>query len=148
MRQRGQKIEWIGLNQRLLNRLARRFGVEMVILFGSILDPRRLAQDVDVALVMAEDKRKRYEKDIDAYTELWRALGGALGISEDRLDITFVSPKTPPLLLYYIARDGKLLYGRYSDFSLFRLKAMKIFFDTEIFRQALDRYLKRAFHVR
>lgn len=135
-------------SQRGLSHFAKRFSVELIILFGSSVDTRRAPKDIDIALLLPDANREKYEKDIGAYTDLWRALGKALGVSEDLLDITFISPKTPPLLLYYIARDGKLLYGKYSQFISLRVKAMKIFFDTARFRHALDQYLRKKIYAR
>lgn len=128
--------------------LARRFNVQMVVLFGSAAKKDKEPEDIDIALFLKDASRKKYENDIDNYTRLWIALAKALNVSADKLDITFVSPKTPPLLQYYIARDGKLLFGHRSDFLRFRLKAFRVFFDTEPFRRALDTYLKKTLHVR
>lgn len=136
------------INQNLLKRFARFFGIEMIILFGSSVNQKKKPEDFDIALLLPLAKRKKYEENIDAYTKLWINLSKTLNLPANQLDITFISPKTPPLLLYYIARDGKLLYGSNLKFSLFRLKAMKIFFDTKLFRVSLDKYLNKTFNVR
>lgn len=137
----------MNVNMKKIALFARHFGAELIILFGSSVDSRRAPEDIDVALVMSEKKRQKYERDIDAYTNLWLALGKALGVSEDKLDITFVSSKTPPLLLYYIARDGKLLFGRRRDFGLFRIKSMRAFFDYERWRKIYENYIQKFFHA-
>lgn len=136
------------VDSKFLSDFANRFGVELIILFGSATDPQRKPSDVDLAVLLPEKKRVSYDTDILRYTDFWMALGSALGTNPDRLDITFLSPKTPPLLLYYIARNGRLLYGDRRRFSLFRIKAMRTFFDTEPLRRAQDIYLKRVIYAR
>jgi len=131
------------IDQAALAKFARRFGVSLIILFGSSVDPRRKPQDVDIALIMSEAKRKRYDEDIGAYTKLWIALSKALGVSADLLDITFISAKTPPLLLYKVALEGTLLYGNRREFARLRLYAWRQYQDTEYFRKMLDLHLSR-----
>lgn len=131
------------ISRQKLAKFARRFGAELVILFGSSNDPRRKPRDVDIALLLSQAKREKYEKDIGAYTDLWRSLGQGLGVSEDLLDITFISPRTSPLLLYKLAIEGKILWGSARKFAELRLYAWKQYQDTEYFRKLLDISLKR-----
>ena len=131
-----------------LREFAERFGVELVILFGSAAKGQKQPEDVDIALVLSEQKRIRHEQDMRAYSKLWIALGKTLGVSPDILDITFISPKTPPFLLFSIARDGKRLFGDAAKFSAFRLKAVKMFFDAAMFRRARREYIQKFFYGR
>lgn len=137
----------IDYNKTVLDKFAKRFSIQAIVVFGSAAKNNKKPEDIDIALFLKEASRKKYEDDIDNYTKLWIALGKALNVSADKLDITFVSPKTPPLLQYYIAKDGQLLFGKHADFAKFRLKAIKIFFDTKPFRDALDRYLKKVLYA-
>jgi len=97
---------------------------------------------------LPNEERIKYETDMVHYSKLWLGLAEALEVSPDKIDVTFVSPKTPRLLLYHIAKDGRLLFGKYSDFSRFRLKAVKMFFDAAPFRKATAVYLKKFIHAR
>ncbi len=137
------------INKNLLKRFAQKFNISMLILFGSaaVPDSGKKPGDFDIALFAPVKKIKKYEEDMNVYTELMNDLAAVLNISADKLDIVFVSSKTPPLLLYHIAKDGKMIYGNNIDFSLFRIKAVKIFFDTRLFRNILDKYLHQTFHV-
>lgn len=126
-----------------LIKFARRFGAKMIILFGSALDMRKTPQDVDVALVLPPQKSEEYERGMGKYTKLWVALGEALGVSPDRLDITFISHKTTPLLLYQIAVKGRLLFGNQREFVKLKLYAVKQYWDTAYFRTLRDRLIKK-----
>jgi len=131
------------IDQEKLNKFSGEFSVQMIVIFGSAVKNQKQPEDFDVALFMPDEKRVNHEEDMSNYSRLWMKLAEALAVSPDKLDITFVSPKTPPLLLYHIAKDGRLFYGRRSDFSLFQLKAIKIFFDSVLFRRATDKYLEK-----
>lgn len=138
----------MNVNKKLIKEFSSRFGVNMLLLFGSAANTQKPAEDIDVAVLLSDENTRKYGDDISLFTVFSNELAHALGVSSDALDITFISPKTPPLLLYYIARDGKLVFGDQRAFNELRLKAMRIFFDTAKFRFALDSYLKEKLHAR
>lgn len=137
----------VNVSKELIEKFASRFDVKMLLLFGSAANMRKPAEDIDIAVLLSDTKRVECENNINLFIGFSNDLAKVLGVSSDILDITFISSKTPPLLLYYIARDGKLVFGNRSVFNELRLKAMRVFFDTAKFRSALDHYLKEKLHA-
>ena len=81
--------------------LAERYGLKLIVLFGSQVRGRTHAEsDVDEA-VLPEKPLSPTRR-----LELWGALCQAFGADIDLTSLEHAGP----LLLYHVARDGKLLY--------------------------------------
>jgi predicted nucleotidyltransferase len=108
------KVESIRLNQ-----LAQKFGLDLIILFGShARGQTHRESDVDVA-VHTISKDHDWQWEINLIREMVFALDC------DNLDVTLTNDVSP-LLMYEIARDGIPLYeaneGRFEDFQIYAAK--------------------------
>lgn len=113
--------------------------MRLVIVFGS--RARETASDVsdwDVG-VLGEHQLSAEEK-ADVAAQVARMLN----VSEDCVDIVDLW-SAPPLLQYRVAEEGKLLYGRESDFLRFRVRAWKRYQDTARLRNARKRTLAKRY---
>ncbi len=117
----------------------------MLVVFGSAATEAKKPDDIDIAVFLNETSRALAETDYARQHEILLTLGELLKESPDRIDMVLISPKISPLLQYHIARDGELLFGSENDFMRFRLLAIKVYWDTEKFREALWPYLKKAY---
>ncbi len=122
-----------------------KFGVSMAVVFGSTATGVKKPGDVDVAVFLNDEAKKRANTDFSSQFEVTVAIADFIGESVDRVDAVFVGPETTPLLLYHIARDGKLLFGSGQDFMRFRVFAVKVYQDAWKFREATRQYLKKAY---
>lgn len=108
------KVEPIRLNQ-----LAQKFGLDLIVLFGSYARGQTHREsDCDVA-VHAVSREHDWQWEIDLIRELVFALDC------DNLDVT-LTHNASPLLMYEIARDGIPLYeaheGLFEDFQIYAAK--------------------------
>lgn len=125
----------------------RKLGVSFAVLFGSAATGVKKPADRDVAIFLTAKAKERTRADFNKQFEIIKALADFMSLSPDDIDAVFVGPETAPLLAYHIARDGKLVLGDAREFMRFRLRAVKVYQDTEKFRTARWQYLKRAYHA-
>jgi predicted nucleotidyltransferase len=118
-----------------LEPLARRYGLRLIVLFGSQVTSRTHPEsDVDVAVLArrppAAEQRNR----------LWMEISDAFQAEVDLAVLNYGEP----LLLYQVARTGKPLYEderwTWAEFTNY---AYRYYEDTRKFRDDLARYLKR-----
>lgn len=128
----------MGRRRPSLNLIAKRFGLDLIVLFGSrAVGRERPDSDTDVAV----RPRPRSRPPTPAWEiELTEALAGALdapsGIDLVRLD------RVSPLLLFQVASKGCVLYeARRGLFLRFRLYAARRYDDNRKFFDAIDRYV-------
>jgi predicted nucleotidyltransferase len=111
-----------------LARVCRRYGLSLLVLFGSHVKGRvHPNSDVDIAVL--PEKRRRPNL-LSLYVDLVPALGS------DRLDIVDLR-RAPPLLAWNVAREGVLLYAADAwEWTTYRIQAMKNWDDVRRFRRA------------
>jgi predicted nucleotidyltransferase len=129
-----------------LAKLALKYGIKLIILFGSAAKQNKKPEDFDVAVFFENGKEKKYMTNIQMYNNIWIELAQMLGISPDILDLAIISSNTPILLLQQIARDGKILYGKPADFNSIQLKAFRFFYDYQR-PKYLKQYLKNYIYA-
>ena len=132
------------MNNEALQKYCHESGIELLVLFGSAA--RCAVQpdsDVDIALKM---KKGIAVSKLDLIYNLGQ-------LFDDReIDLVILSINTDPVLLHEIFAHGKPLFEGKSDiFAEERLRAFKLFFDTEKLRllqaEYLRKYTERLRHV-
>lgn len=106
----------------VLTQVAAKYDLKMVVLFGSVAK-NRANQDSDVDLAVLADSKFGLRKELELRHELEI-------LFEREVDLVFLF-NAGPLLLGQIAKDGKLLFGKKSEFNAFRIYAMKSYLDFE-----------------
>ena len=81
----------------VISRIAREYGVERVLLFGSAADPEREAEDIDVGVIGIEPERF-----FDFYADLLFGLSKPVDVVDLSADTQFNT---------LVKRDGIPLYG-------------------------------------
>lgn len=110
--------------------LLAREGVLLAYLFGSLVEGRP-ANDVDLALLMAEDRPPYRLR--DAITE---------HLGTERVDIVDLR-RASPVLRFEIISTGQLLYAADGDVQLaFELEALRLYKDTAYLRRQQEQLLK------
>lgn len=122
-------------NRRQLQPIADKYRLRLIVIFGSqVKGYTHPESDVDVA-VLTEGSlpfaRQLY---------LWQELSEAFGAE---VDLSLLN-HAEPLLLYHVARKGKVLYqAERRGWSEFRGYAYRHYWDTQKLRDDLARYLAR-----
>ena len=118
-----------------LEPLAKRYGLRLIVLFGSqVSDRTHLESDVDVAVWWTRPLAS------EQHNQLWMELSGAF---QAEVDLAVLN-HAEPLLLYQVARQGKPLYeDQRWAWEEFKGYAFRYYEDTQKFRDDLARYLKR-----
>ena len=133
---------------RMIEEIAQRYGLELIILFGSRAKGNPHAEsDCDVAVKagesfpLEESERLRWE------TALEEELAVVLAVPEG-LDLVVLN-EAPSLLAYEVARSGRPLYERDSlVFRRFQSSAYLRYFDDERLYLKRKAYLKERIHAR
>ena len=123
------------VNMEDVAKFSRENNIELLVLFGSCaLEKTYAASDVDVAV---KPKRGGEVSKLDLIYKLDDLFDGK------NIDLVVLTQDTDPLLLYEIFSKGKLLYEKYSgSFEKEKLRAWKLYIDTEKLRKMQDKYLK------
>ncbi|MFO7539887.1 MAG: nucleotidyltransferase domain-containing protein [Chloroflexota bacterium] len=107
-------------------------GVLLAYLFGSLLQESRPAQDVDLALLLPEDKRPYH---------LHPAIIACLGT--ERVDIVDLR-RASPVLKFEIISNGRCLYTQNEDIQFeFVMATLRQYHDTNYLRQQQDKILRQ-----
>ncbi len=111
-------------------------GIELVVIFGSSATGRdHQGSDIDIAVKM------KTGRDVSKLGLIYN-LGGLSSSGE--IDLLILSVDTDPVLLYEIISYGIPMYeDRPELFSEDRLRAFKLYFDTEKLRRLQAEYLKQ-----
>lgn len=126
-------------------RIAKRYGLDLIVLFGSERTGRTSARsDVDVAVLWTSRPRpsghKPWRPTLLREGALVNDLSDVLGVG-DNLDLAVLNDASP-LLLWEVARNGKLLHevapGRFHEFWLYAL---------HMWRDNVHRYDARAAYL-
>ncbi|MFA5751413.1 MAG: nucleotidyltransferase domain-containing protein [Candidatus Paceibacterota bacterium] len=75
-------------------------------------------------------------------TKISEHLSKKLKINEDKIDIIDLRTASP-LLLYEVAKKGKLIEGDNFDFIRFKIRAWKVYQDTKKFRNLKEEMIKK-----
>ncbi|KKR70786.1 MAG: hypothetical protein UU13_C0001G0014 [Candidatus Nomurabacteria bacterium GW2011_GWB1_40_7] len=113
---------------------------KLIIMFGSQISKKNnLVSDFDVGILAKKPLT------IADRTRLSGYLAKKFNINEDKIDLTDLYTASP-LLLYEVAKKGKLLEGNAFDFTRFQVRAWKIYQDTAKFRRLsgkmIEKYVK------
>ena len=112
----------------------------LIIAFGSqVSGQTRTESDFDVA-VLSEKPLTLAQR-----SRLSLMLSKKLKINEDKIDLVDLKAASP-ILQYEISRKGKLILGSEFDFIRFKVRAWKMYQDTEKFRRLREQMLKK--HVK
>lgn len=110
--------------------IARKYGLKMVVLFGSVAKNRaNQNSDIDIAILSFEPFFLK--KELELRYELQ-------SLFEKEVDLVFLQD-AGALLLGQIAREGKLLFGKKKDFDAFRIYAMKSYLDFKPYFQLQEK---------
>jgi predicted nucleotidyltransferase len=118
-----------------LESIAKRYGLRLIVLFGSQVTGRtHVESDVDVAVLA------RRPLTVAQRSQLWMELSDAF---QTEIDLTMLN-RGEPLLLYRVASSGRLLYeSERWAWAEFKGYAARYYEDTQKLRDDLARYLKR-----
>lgn len=110
--------------------------IELLILFGSRAKKRLHARsDFDLAIKPCQGQA------VDKLGLIYKL--GELFDTDD-IDLVILTPDTDPVLLWEIFMEGRLIYERMAGlFEKEKLRAWKIYLDTERFRKYRREYVKR-----
>jgi len=115
--------------------MAQRFGIRALVLFGSAArGTLREASDIDIAVLL-----QRYPA-VEKRQQLWSALSQLF--SRD-VDLTVLN-HAEPLVSFRVACEGKILFvADDRAWESWKSDAVRQYWDTEKFREALKTYLSR-----
>lgn len=124
------------MNNEALKEFCREAGIELVVLFGSAArGSEQPKSDVDIALKL---KRGLTVSKLDLIYNFGRLF------NDREIDLVILSINTDPVLLYEIFSHGKPLFeGKADIFAEERLRAFKLYFDTEKLRLLQADYLRK-----
>jgi predicted nucleotidyltransferase len=110
-------------------------GIELLILFGSsVREKSEDARDVDIAIKLIQKARISKLKLIYKLDDF---------LDGENIDLVLLTSETDPLLLHEIFSNGKCMYERKKGiFEKEKLRAWKLYLDTEKIRNMRRRYLK------
>lgn len=120
-----------------LNKLAKKYGIKFIALYGSFVHKRNEPNDIDIALIFNNEK----QTSIDEYTELTRFFSVYFKQPFNKIDIVVLNRATSPILRFQAAKKPKLIYGDAKEFLTWRAMALKIYMDTKKFRDLTDKYI-------
>jgi uncharacterized protein len=112
--------------------------VDLLVLFGSgSRGATHERSDLDIALQFPEGKavsKLHLIFELETILEPWT------------IDLVVLSPQTPPLLLYEIFKNGRLIYEKAGGlFDRGRLRAWHLYVDSAPLRERTRQYVTRTF---
>jgi len=127
------------IDRERLEEMARQFGLDLIVLFGSHTKGRVMpGSDVDIAVRAV----KRPWGDWNWEFEVEAALSGASTTEGGAVDAVFLNGASP-LLMFEVASTGQVLYeSEWGTFSDFRSYAARVYYDNE------PRFRRQAEYVR
>ena len=123
------------MEDKKLKSFCKKNNIELLVLFGSYVSGKvQPESDIDIAIKL---KRSSEISKLDLIYKLDDLFNGK------NIDLVNLTKDTDPLLLYEVFFSGKLLYEEYSGlFGKEKLKAWKLYIDSEKFRAVQRKYLK------
>lgn len=130
----------IRINPRRLAQIARRYKLDLVVLFGSQAGGRHTREsDIDVAVGYQPGIQPDFDRDLALMAALDEAIQG-----EAELDVAFLNGANSTLL-FEVAATGRLLYERIPLlFRQFQSYAARRFDDDRKFRYWRDLYVQNS----
>lgn len=118
--------------QQKIREIAEKRGLSLVVLFGSQATGRLHSKsDIDVAVL---------PRDVSVLSRVTEEIGAVFG--RDDVEVTDLSAPSP-YLWHAVAQEGVLLYeSKRGLFSLWKLRAMNLWYDSAWLRVKQTRYLK------
>lgn len=129
----------ISVDEKLVKRVARKYGLDLVVLFGSHVSGRaRAGSDVDVAVRRQPGRLEADSLRLEVAAALERAFPEAAEV-----DVVFLN-EAGSLLLFQVATTGRALYERQPMlFWQFQSYAARRYDDDYKYRLRRDAYLDR-----
>jgi predicted nucleotidyltransferase len=135
----------IAMDKKRLARVAARYHLDLIVLFGSQATGRaRADSDLDVAVRgykpgwIGARRVREWEWKMEVMGAVASAVDGG-----HEVDVSFLNRATP-LLLFEVARQGQLLYEKKpGDFTVFRSYAARRYDDNDKFFRARTESLRR-----
>ncbi len=129
------------VNSPKLIEIARRYDLDLVIVFGSQTQGQaRPGSDIDVAVRWIRRDWEDLERELALIGELTEAIWG-----DGDIDISFLNGASP-LLLFEVACSGVPLYERQpGGFILFQSYAARRYYDQSKFSELQGQYLKERY---
>jgi len=121
--------------------IAERYGLDMVVIFGSQVSGHvRAGADIDVAVRMQRRSWGDWERELELVGELTKAITG-----DGDLDVVFLNGASP-LLLFEVASGGVVLYqGQPTTFAQFQSYAARRYDDSRKFFELQRTYLEEKY---
>jgi len=105
MRYAARRVTTYRVDAAQLTDIAQRYGLDMVVIFGSqVSGHARAGADIDVAVRMQRRAWGDWERELELVGELTEAITG-----DGDLDVVFLNGASP-LLLFEVASSGVVLY--------------------------------------
>jgi predicted nucleotidyltransferase len=116
--------------------------LKMLILFGSrVRGDTHYNSDWDFAVLYDQPLRKKTVEGF-GWFEIYGILADTFQIPDDKIDVVDLD-HCSPLLLFHVAKDGKVLYEKNKrDFIKFQMKAWKLYADSAKFRKLQQESIK------
>jgi predicted nucleotidyltransferase len=129
------------VNNQKLTEVARRYDLDLVIVFGSQAQGQaRPGSDIDVAVRWIRRDWEDVEGELALIGELTEAIWG-----DGDIDVSFLNGASP-LLLFEVACSGVPLYERQpGGFTLFQSYAARRYYDQSKFADLQGKYLKERY---
>ncbi len=110
-------------NKEKIKEIAQKYGLEMILLFGSQVNGRaKLDSDVDIAY--SAKKLFSTNEKIDLNNDLCDFFKKDI---VDQVDIKNANP----LLLYEISQNSKMIFGKEINYIKFKTRAFRVFIDSK-----------------
>jgi len=124
-----------------LTDIAQRYGLDMVVIFGSqVSGQARAGADIDVAVRMQRRAWRDWERELELVGELTEAITG-----DGDLDVVFLNGASP-LLLFEVASSGVVLYqAQPTTFAQFQSYAARRYDDSRKFFKLQREYLEEKY---
>lgn len=119
-----------------LIKLAKKYKLSLIVLFGSMADGKIHAES-DADLAYLRDKELSLKDELNLRASLMK-------IFQKEIDLVFI-PKASPLLLREIAVKGRLVYGNKRVFNEMKINSIKKFIDFEPYFRLREKLLNHHF---
>ena len=122
------------LSKGKLKKIAKKYGLNLVVLFGSSVTSPKLKPPGDIGLAVRKTTVLASEEEISLIEELSL-------IFPQEIDVTFIN-EADSVLIYEIARDGEPLYeAEPYGFLNFQIYATKVSEDDRRYRELTKKYV-------
>ncbi|MDI3311714.1 MAG: nucleotidyltransferase domain-containing protein [Thermoanaerobacterium sp.] len=122
-------------NNAEIENIIKKFKLKLLILFGSYAKGLN-NENSDIDLAFESYEALSYDEDMKLLSNL------SVYFKTEKIDLVNIK-KADPLLLYQIAKYGKLLYGSLEHFIEFKCYASFRYADTQFLREQRRQYLRK-----